>query len=207
MRPAPAAPDLLADLTRRGFTFRVLLGGLPVSRASVLTSEDREAIRERRDELLATLSPAERWDSSVAVKLMCDADALVERSGESISRTLAKSSDQADYLAKQMSRGAALLGSAVGIARNRLSPVRSWLSGGCVLPVRTDGERADGFPNRCRASRSRPARSGEPGTHAQSSSPTFESVDNRPRQSETRSGAKFGKKSVDLLKDSVNGVI
>ena len=61
------SPTLLADLTRRGFTVRVVAGSISVIPGSGLTSTDRQAIRERRAELLALLSPAEPWDQRVAL--------------------------------------------------------------------------------------------------------------------------------------------
>jgi len=82
--PAPlTAPALLADFTRRGFTFRPVAGRLSVSPATALTAGDREAIRERRDELLAVLSPAEPWNLATAIRLMHDADTMVEQLGVS----------------------------------------------------------------------------------------------------------------------------
>src|SRR5262245_16678586 len=79
--PATAPRDLLADLARRGFTVRAVAGSISVIPASRLTPGDREAIRERRAELLAILSPAEPWDQKTAIRLMSDADDLVGRLG------------------------------------------------------------------------------------------------------------------------------
>jgi hypothetical protein len=105
--PAPmTAPVLLSDLVRRGFTLRAVAGRLAVSPATALTASDREAIRERREELLTTLSLSdcqvayvsscpqsdrstgdgspkrvgEAWNRKLAIRLMYDADTLVERS-------------------------------------------------------------------------------------------------------------------------------
>ena len=91
--PSPA-PVLLGEFVRRGFTLRVVAGGLSVAPAAALTLDDRAAIRARRDELLALLSvpdgrptdgpatrPGEPWNVRVALKLMADADGLVERLG------------------------------------------------------------------------------------------------------------------------------
>jgi hypothetical protein len=72
-------PALLATLSRRGFTVRAVGGFISVIPASELTADDREAIRQRRDELLAVLSPAEPWNLDTAIRLMDEADALVEQ--------------------------------------------------------------------------------------------------------------------------------
>ena len=72
---------LLSNLARRGFTLRAASGRLSVSPATALTAADREAIRERRNELLAIVSQGEAWNPQVAIRLMDDADALVERLG------------------------------------------------------------------------------------------------------------------------------
>jgi hypothetical protein len=77
------APALLADFARRGFTLRAASGRLSVSPASALTAADREAVRQRRDELLALLARAEPWDLPTALRLMHDADSLVEQLGVS----------------------------------------------------------------------------------------------------------------------------
>ena len=75
------APDLLADLTRRGFAVRVASGAIAVTPASALDAADRQAIRERRAELLVILLPGEVWDVGTASRLMFDADGLVEKLG------------------------------------------------------------------------------------------------------------------------------
>jgi hypothetical protein len=77
----PTSPaDLLADLSRRGITVRPVVGRLGVSPTSTLSDEDRAAIREHRAGLLALLTPvAEPWDQREALRLMFDADTLVER--------------------------------------------------------------------------------------------------------------------------------
>jgi len=71
------AQALLAGFAQRGFTLRAAAGKLSVSPASSLTDCDREAIRGRRDELLAILAPCEPWNKKAAIKLMHDADDLV----------------------------------------------------------------------------------------------------------------------------------
>jgi hypothetical protein len=75
------APAILVDFARRGFTLRAVAGRLSVSPASALTSTDRDTIRRRRNELLSILAPGEPWDQQAAIRLMLDADALVERLG------------------------------------------------------------------------------------------------------------------------------
>ncbi len=75
------APELLADLTGRGFTVRTTNGAIAVTPASALSTADREAIRERRAELLGILSAGEVWDAATASCLMFDADSLVESLG------------------------------------------------------------------------------------------------------------------------------
>ena len=77
------APALLAGLSNRGFTLRAVSGRLAVSPATSLTAADRDAIYERRNELLAILSPGEPWNPGVAIRLMHDADTLVEEMGVS----------------------------------------------------------------------------------------------------------------------------
>jgi hypothetical protein len=80
--PTPmTVPVLLADFARRGFTLRAVSGRLSVSPATALTAADRTVIRERRTELLAALSPVEPWDTAAAIRLMFEADALVEQLG------------------------------------------------------------------------------------------------------------------------------
>jgi hypothetical protein len=76
-------PALLVDFTRRGFTLRAVAGRLAVSPAAGLTANDRDTLREHRLKLLAFLSPAEPWNQEVAVRLIYDADTLVEQSGVS----------------------------------------------------------------------------------------------------------------------------
>jgi hypothetical protein len=80
---APTPTALLADFARRGLTLRATAGRLSVSPASALTATDREAIRQRRDELLALLSRAEPWDLPAALRLTHDADSLVGQLGVS----------------------------------------------------------------------------------------------------------------------------
>ena len=84
------APALLADLDKRGFALRAVEGRLSVSPANELTTSDRDLIREHRDELLAILPvpvnsrtdrQVERWNEEVALRLMNNADALVEQLG------------------------------------------------------------------------------------------------------------------------------
>jgi hypothetical protein len=77
------APALLTEFARRGLTLRAVAGRLSVSPATALTVNDREVIREHRDELLAVLSPVEPWNLAMAIRLMHDADALVEQLGVS----------------------------------------------------------------------------------------------------------------------------
>ncbi len=74
-------PALLSGLRRRGFTVRVIDGSISVIPASRLSSADRQAIRECRDNLLAILTPGAPWDTATALRLMNAADALVERLG------------------------------------------------------------------------------------------------------------------------------
>ncbi len=77
------APRLLADLSHRGFALRTVAGKIVVTPASRLTPEDRDAIGKCRAELLKILSPCEPWKASTALRLMAEADALVERLGVS----------------------------------------------------------------------------------------------------------------------------
>jgi hypothetical protein len=76
---APTSSTLLSDLTRRGFTVRAAGESIAVAPASELTPDDRQSIREHRAELLALLSLAEPWNADTAIRLMSEADALVER--------------------------------------------------------------------------------------------------------------------------------
>jgi hypothetical protein len=77
------APAILADFARRGFAFRAVADRLRISPASALTTADREVIRERRTELLAILTPAATWNQEEAIRLMHEADSLVEQLGVS----------------------------------------------------------------------------------------------------------------------------
>jgi hypothetical protein len=72
---------LLANFAQRGFTLRAVAGRVSVTPASALTSTDRNAIYESRDELLAILSAKEPWNQKAAIKLLCEADALVGQFG------------------------------------------------------------------------------------------------------------------------------
>jgi len=76
------APAILADFARRGFTLRAVAGRLSVSPATALTVADRKVIRQRRNELLTILSLGEPWYQKTAIRLMHDAEALVEGRGE-----------------------------------------------------------------------------------------------------------------------------
>jgi hypothetical protein len=78
-----ATPVLLASLVQRGFILCAVADRLSVSPASALTASDRDAIRERRTELLGILSQGEPWNQTAAIKLMCDADELVGKFGVS----------------------------------------------------------------------------------------------------------------------------
>ena len=70
--------DLLADLTRQGFTFAPDGDGIRVTPASRLTAEQREAIRAHKPALLALLAaplrpaPAFLWDQAEAERLLAD---------------------------------------------------------------------------------------------------------------------------------------
>lgn len=83
MHAFPTTPAFLTDFAKRGFTLRAVGEQLSVAPASALTTADRQAIRERRNELLAILSPKEPWNPQAAIRLMHEADALVERLGVS----------------------------------------------------------------------------------------------------------------------------
>jgi hypothetical protein len=84
-----SAADLVETLRRRGIALSEAGGRLEVRPASALTDRDREAIRSHAADLLAALqSPrapeeqaGEPWDREVAIKLMFNADGLVERLG------------------------------------------------------------------------------------------------------------------------------
>lgn len=83
MTATQTAPELLADLAQRGFSLRTVAGKIVVTPASRLTPEDRDAIGNCRADLLAILSPGEPWNTATALRLMVDADAMVERLGVS----------------------------------------------------------------------------------------------------------------------------
>jgi hypothetical protein len=84
------AATLIGDLRARGFSLVAANGELRVSPAAALTAADRVAIRSHLPGLLAALaarvagreSPANRGCSrDEAIRLMFDADALVEQLG------------------------------------------------------------------------------------------------------------------------------
>jgi hypothetical protein len=54
-------------------------GSLRVTPASALTPDDRAAIRGNLNDLIAALAPEEPWNLAEAIRLMDEADALVER--------------------------------------------------------------------------------------------------------------------------------
>jgi hypothetical protein len=91
---------LATTLQARGFLLRVEAGSLRVTPKSALTSADREVIRAHLPALIACLSPqgvtgarsdlnhehavveaCELWDAQEAVRLMTNADAVVNRLG------------------------------------------------------------------------------------------------------------------------------
>jgi len=73
----PAA--LVVDLRSRGFTLLVADGSLRVSPASALTSSARVAIRADLPALITHRAPGEVWDQGEAIRLMYDADTLVDQ--------------------------------------------------------------------------------------------------------------------------------
>jgi hypothetical protein len=79
MLTTPPASELLVDLARRGLSLRVVAGKIMVTPASRLTPKDRETIGKYRVDLLAMLSPGEPWNTTTALRLMNEADALAER--------------------------------------------------------------------------------------------------------------------------------
>lgn len=86
--------EMIDALRHRGITLSVVAGKLVARPASALTGHDREVIRGSAQELVAALT-AERepdlevdgevgratWDQSAALRMMFDADTLVERLG------------------------------------------------------------------------------------------------------------------------------
>ena len=89
-----SAAALLEDLRRRGIALSAAADQLIVQPASALSPADRAAIRRHLAELVAVLTgeakphlgvePAtvlDPWDQSAALRLMFDADTLVERLG------------------------------------------------------------------------------------------------------------------------------
>lgn len=77
---------LLTDLRTRGFTLAVTGGALAVRPASALTPADRAAIARHLPAVVAALAsgnrpPVAEWDDRDAVRLLADADRLVERLG------------------------------------------------------------------------------------------------------------------------------
>jgi hypothetical protein len=67
------AADLLADLTRQGFSLSAEGGGIRVTPASHLTAEQRKAIQAHKPALLALLprtAPAFSWDQAEAERLL-----------------------------------------------------------------------------------------------------------------------------------------
>lgn len=81
MSPRETALALLADLGGRGIVVRATAGSVAVRPAGALTAADREAVRECRADLLDVLGRAGPWDGAAAVRLMAEADGLVERLG------------------------------------------------------------------------------------------------------------------------------
>src|SRR5437016_402123 len=79
MTSATTPEGLLSAFARRGFAIRSVGGRLGISPASALTHADRAILRERRDALLAALTLGEPWDQREALRLMEEADALVQR--------------------------------------------------------------------------------------------------------------------------------
>ena len=75
--------DLITHLRARGFTLTIVAGSLRVRPASTLTQDDRDAIRGGLPALIAALTVGEPWDGREAIRLMSDADALVEQLGMS----------------------------------------------------------------------------------------------------------------------------
>ncbi len=89
-----SAATLLDALQRRGITLSAAAGRLVVHPATALTPDDRAAIRFHLAELVAVVAgarqplrgvepaaPSDPWDQPAALRLMFDADTLVERLG------------------------------------------------------------------------------------------------------------------------------
>lgn len=89
-----SAVTLLDALQRRGITLSAAAGRLVVHPATALTPDDRTAIRRHLTELVAAVAgwqtplggvepavPRDPWDQPAALRLMFDADTLVERLG------------------------------------------------------------------------------------------------------------------------------
>lgn len=84
--------EIIRTLRRRGLTLLAVEGKLMVRPATGLTTDDREAIRGKVPELVAALSAerpltpqvevevvSESWDQSAALRMLFDADTLVEQ--------------------------------------------------------------------------------------------------------------------------------
>jgi hypothetical protein len=88
------AATLIHDLRSRGFSLAAVKGSLQVRPAANLTPADRAAIRAQLAELLAEVTPGctfplmrlsgrVAWDQGEALRLLFEADELVERLGVS----------------------------------------------------------------------------------------------------------------------------